>query len=199
MRKIIYGFTSILFAAAVFAGTANAQMGAIAAVDEPAAKFGASEGGGSVAAGKANATAPKQTTSSRRTRATTSRNRTAAKTTTSSAAARQKKASAKYDGFVIGDKYVFMNFEVISGDKPYHTRVAKAAGATGLVQVEVLIDEDGSVLSAKARTGNKLLWPEAERAALSSKFNRPSVYGKPARAIGFLVYRFGAAETSDEY
>ena len=95
---------------------------------------------------------------------------------------------------MIVNKYSFLNFEVVSAEKPYHTRAAKTEGASGLVQVEVLIDEDGSVISAKARTGNKLLHPEAERAALASKFNKPAVYGKPARAMGFLVYRFGAAK-----
>ena len=67
----------------------------------------------------------------------------------------------------------------------------------GLVQVEVLIDTNGNVIQAKGRTGNKLLHPEAERAALASKFNRPTFGGKPARAIGFLVYRFGPAEDDD--
>jgi len=100
----------------------------------------------------------------------------------------------KWNGFVVGDKYSFLNFEVVSAEKPYHTREAKAGGASGLVQVEVLIDQFGNVLTAKARTGNKLLHPEAERAAIESKFNKPEVYGKPARAIGFLVYRFGPAE-----
>lgn len=177
--------------------SSNAQRGAIAAVDEPPSRPAAAEGGGASASATADGTTPRKTSSSRRKRGTSSRSRTAAKTPTNSAAARERRAAAKYDGFVIGDKYTFLNFEVISADPPYHTRVAKAAGASGLVQVEVLIDEDGSVLTAKGRTGNKLLWPEAERAALTSKFNRPTVYGKPARAIGFLVYRFGPAEESD--
>ncbi|MGD9590598.1 MAG: energy transducer TonB [Pyrinomonadaceae bacterium] len=102
--------------------------------------------------------------------------------------------SKPFNGPVIGDKYLFLNFEVISAEKPYHTRAAKAAGASGLVQVEVLIGTDGSVISARARTGNKLLHAEAERAALASKFNRPSLDGRPARAVGFLVYRFGPPE-----
>jgi hypothetical protein len=103
-----------------------------------------------------------------------------------------------YNGPVLGDKYTFLNFEVVSAEKPIYRRIAKQAGASGLVQVEVLIETDGSVLSAKARTGNKLLWDEAERAALASKFNRPTDNGRPARAIGFLVYRFGAAEDDDD-
>jgi protein TonB len=103
-----------------------------------------------------------------------------------------------FNGPVLGDKYTFLNFEVISAAKPTHTIAAKKAGATGLVQVEVLISENGDVVSAKARTGNKLLWDEAERAALASKFNRPSVNGQPARAMGFLVYRFGPATDEDD-
>ena len=108
-----------------------------------------------------------------------------------------KAAPAKprpWNGFIVGDKYTFLNFEVVSAEKPWHTREAKSAGASGLVQVEVLIDINGKVIQAKPRTGNKLLHPEAERAALASTFNRPTFGGKPARAIGFLVYRFGPAE-----
>ncbi|NJM53961.1 MAG: hypothetical protein HC846_11585 [Blastocatellia bacterium] len=63
-----------------------------------------------------------------------------------------------------------------------------------MVQVEVLINVDGSVLKARARSGNKLLHPEAEKAALMTKFNKPSIYGKPARAVGFIVFRFGKRE-----
>jgi hypothetical protein len=106
--------------------------------------------------------------------------------------------SRSFNGPVLGDKYTFLNFEVISAQKPTHTIAAKQAGATGLVQVEILISENGNVLAAKARTGNKLLWPEAERAALASKFNHPTVNGQAARAMGFLVYRFGAATDEDE-
>lgn len=194
-------FTSPVLVVVILIFTASAsiaQMGAIAAVDEPAERAAAKEGSGGVAGGNASARSPQTGTTGKKKR-TASRTKSAAKPSSTTAAARQRKAAAKYDGFVLGDKYTFLNFEVISGDKPYYTRVAKAAGATGLVQVEVLIDEDGTVLSSKARTGNKLLWPEAERAALSSRFNKPAIYGKPARAIGFLVYSFGTVNEKDEY
>ena len=156
--------------------TAHAQVegGAIAAIDEPAEGMGSK-----TVTGKKYTSGAKVTVKGKTARP--------AAPSTKTVAAKPK----KWDGFVIGDKYTFMNFEVISAAKPYHTRAAKAGGASGLVQVEILIDTNGSVLTARARTGNKLLHPEAERAALESKFNRPEVYGKPARAIGFLVYRFG--------
>lgn len=188
-----------------FAGSAAAQMGAIVAVDEGAAELEGAMGG---VTGKAGASvsktgsgdggAKKQTGK----RTATRKKATTRKATNSSTGSKSNepktdsndKADKPYDGFVIGDKYTFLNYEFAEAVKPVHTNAAKKEGASGLVQVEVLIDEDGTVLTARARTGNKLLHPEAERAALASVFNRPVVYGKPARAFGFVVYRFGPPE-----
>lgn len=189
-KYAVVGFALLLVL--VLYSQANAQMGAIAAVDEPAERPKPAEGGGASAGGRAGGS----------TASTSSRGRRGSRTAGKQTATAPKKPAApikpvdpaKYDGFVVGDKYTFLNFEVVSAEKPYHTRAAKASGAKGLVQVEVLINVDGSVLTAKGRTGNKELWPEAERAALASKFNRPTFGGKPARAIGFLVYRFGPAD-----
>ncbi len=179
MKPTTFFALTLIMVAFAIGTTVKAQVegGAIAAVDEP------SDGGGG---GKPTA-AKTRTSGSRTVKGKTAR-------PVAVKAVAQNRTPKKWDGFVVGDKYTFMNFEVISAAKPYHTRAAKAGGASGLVQVEVLIDTNGSVLTARARTGNKLLHPEAERAALESKFNRPAVYGKPARAIGFLVYRFGRDE-----
>ncbi len=103
-------------------------------------------------------------------------------------------SNKKYDGFVVGDKYSFLNSEVVERVQPIYTIKAKEAGASGLVQVETTVGENGRVLTAKARTGNSLLHAEAEKAALAAVLNKPTVYGKPARAVGFLVYRFGKSE-----
>ena len=182
---------SLAFVLLATASSASAQTAgaAILARDEPveaagrAASAGAQGFGG---AGGGTATGSQGRAKSK----TAAKKTTTAKTVTP---ARPK----PWNGFVVGDKYTFLNFEVVSAEKPYHTRDAKASGAKGLVQVEVLIDTNGNVIQAKGRTGNKLLHPEAERAALASKFNRPTFGGKPARAIGFLVYRFGPAEDDD--
>lgn len=159
---------------------------------------GASEGlgGGGTASGGTKKTSPKYTkTVPKKTGTTRKRSR---RTSTEVAKKETKKSKPRdvkpYDGFIIGDEYTFMNFGVVSGPKPIYTLAAKNAGASGLVQVEILIGEDGTVLTARARSGDKLLYPEAEKAALATTFNKPMVYGKPARAKGFLVYRFGKRE-----
>ncbi len=186
---VVIAFLSVL----ILSSQANAQMGAIASVDEPPERSGPAEGGGTPTLA-AKTAATKRTPPRATTRSTRARTSSRSTAVSKPPPAKSKKAPANYDGFVVGDKYTFLNFEVVSAEKPYHTRAAKASGAKGLVQVEVLVDEDGSVLTARGRTGNKELWPEAERAALASKFNQPTFGGKRARAIGFLVYRFGPAE-----
>lgn len=183
---------AILIALVIGTMTASAQTAAIMARDEPA------EGGGGTSASASQGFGG----GSRTATGTSARTSKARSTSTASSKAKTSKAvtPAKprpWDGFVVGDKYTFLNFEVVSAEKPWHTREAKANGAKGLVQVEVLIDTNGHVIQARGRTGNKLLHPEAERAAMASKFNRPTFGGKPARAIGFLVYRFGPADDDD--
>jgi outer membrane biosynthesis protein TonB len=188
---IVLGFLFIILYCSLHARAQPQGGGAIVAIDEGADFRGSAAGSGAKAqtgtTGASNKSTPARQTANR------TKAKPPAKPTAAQIAARNKKINA-YDGFIVGDKYTFLNFEVISAAKPYHTRDAKAGGASGLVQVEVLIDQNGSVLTTRARTGNKLLHPEAERAALESKFNKPTVYGKPARAMGFLVYRFGPAE-----
>lgn len=171
---IIVTLTLVILAVPAFS---QVEGGAIAAIDEPAEAVG----GGS--------SAKTAVTRTRRPAANTGNRTTATKK-----AAPPVSRPRPWNGPVIGDKYLFLNFEVLSAEKPFHTRAAKAAGASGLVQVEILIDTNGSVIAARARTGNKLLHAEAERAALGSRFSRPTHDGRPARAIGFLVYRFGPAE-----
>jgi outer membrane biosynthesis protein TonB len=170
--------------------------GAIVAIEAPAGYKTPAAGGSS--AGPAAAQGGSAQKSARGSKTLGGRRNSAGKSQTrSTPVARtvpRTNSPSKWDGFVVGDKYTFLNFEVISAAKPYYTREAKSGGAKGLVQVEILIGTDGRVLTARARTGNPMLHPEAERAALESRFNRPTVYGKPARAIGFLVYRFGPAE-----
>lgn len=186
--KVVYISTLILILFSCAA--AQNEGGAIQAVDEPVGFGGAAGSGGRAAGGELPGTGKKtSTTGSKRSGSTTGRRSTTAKLVRPSVTA--------WNGAVIGDKYTFLNFEVVSAVKPYYMREAKANGARGLVQVEVLIDSNGSVLSARARTGNKLLHPEAERAALQSKFNRPTADGRPARAVGFLVYRFGPPTADD--
>ncbi len=74
--------------------------------------------------------------------------------------------------------------------KPIYPEAAKAANATGAVTVQVLIDEAGNVVSAKAVSGHPLLRAESENAALLARFSPTTLQGNPVKVSGVITYNF---------
>lgn len=85
-----------------------------------------------------------------------------------------------------------VNGQATSLPKPPYPAAAKAAGASGLVNVQVTIDETGKVVSAKAIDGHLLLRQAAEKAARNADFNPTLLSGKPVKVTGVIVYKFAA-------
>jgi protein TonB len=56
--------------------------------------------------------------------------------------------------------------------------------------VQVLIDETGNVVSAKAIDGHVFFKSEAERAARRAKFKPTLLSNHPVKVTGVIVYRF---------
>ncbi|MGI9055252.1 MAG: TonB family protein [Pyrinomonadaceae bacterium] len=83
-----------------------------------------------------------------------------------------------------------INGKATSLPKPPYPLPAKAVGASGAVNVQVTIDEEGNVVSAKAVSGHPLLREAAERAARSARFS-PTYLSKVAVKVnGLIVYNF---------
>lgn len=74
--------------------------------------------------------------------------------------------------------------------KPPYPPAARAVNASGAVNVQVTIDENGSVVSAAATSGHPLLRDAAVRAARSSKFSPTLLSGQPVKVTGVIVYNF---------
>ena len=74
--------------------------------------------------------------------------------------------------------------------QPTYPAIAKAAHASGQVNVQVVIDEDGNVISATAVSGHPLLKPAAAAAARASKFLPAIVGGEHVKVSGVIVYNF---------
>lgn len=74
--------------------------------------------------------------------------------------------------------------------KPTYTLVAQRSNIEGQVRVDVTLDEEGNVISAKAVEGPALLRTAAEEAAMRSKFKPVILNEKPVKAKGFIVYNF---------
>lgn len=74
--------------------------------------------------------------------------------------------------------------------KPVYSVAARAVNAGGDVNVQVLIDEKGNVVSAKAVNGHPLLKDSAERAARTAKFTPTVLSNQPVKVSGIIVYKF---------
>lgn len=74
--------------------------------------------------------------------------------------------------------------------KPAYPEEARVAGAEGKIRVAVEIDETGTVTSAKAVSGDPLLFEAAQKAALQSKFLTPKAGDARTKVTGFLNYNF---------
>jgi TonB family protein len=74
--------------------------------------------------------------------------------------------------------------------KPGYPLEAIEAGAEGKIKVEILIDETGTVVTAKAVSGQQMLYETAQNAALKSKFSVPKPNGQPQKVSGFMIYNF---------
>lgn len=85
-----------------------------------------------------------------------------------------------------------VNGKAISLPKPAYPAAARAVNASGQVTVQVLIDENGNVVSASAVSGHPLLKASAVSAARSAKFSPTLLSGQPVKVSGVIVYNFVA-------
>lgn len=85
-----------------------------------------------------------------------------------------------------------LNGKAISLPKPSYPAIARAAHASGTVVVQVLIDENGNVVSAQAVSGHPLLQAVAVGAARQAKFSPTKLSGQPVKVTGVIQYNFVA-------
>ena len=83
-----------------------------------------------------------------------------------------------------------LNGKATSLPKPAYPPIARAARASGTVFVQVIIDEEGNVVSAQAISGHPLLQAAAVAAARQAKFSPTTLAGQPVKVIGTISYNF---------
>jgi len=83
-----------------------------------------------------------------------------------------------------------LNGKAISLPKPTYPAAARAVRASGAVQVQVLIDETGKVVSASAAGGHPLLQQAAVAAARGARFSPTLLSGQPVKVSGIITYNF---------
>lgn len=83
-----------------------------------------------------------------------------------------------------------LNGKAVTLPAPEYPEIAKRSRLSGLVSVEVVIDENGKVISAKATTGPAMLQQAAVNAALRAKFSSTLLSGQPVKVTGTINYNF---------
>ncbi len=94
--------------------------------------------------------------------------------------------SAPTQNTIVGE----LNSRAVKLQIPVYLQDAKRLGIQGKVLVQIMIDEKGSVTSAKSTSGNALLRGSAEDAACRSKFKPVLVSNQPVKATGFIIYNY---------
>ena len=88
-----------------------------------------------------------------------------------------------------------LNGKAISLPKPDYPPDARAAGAEGVVVIQVVVDEQGNVAEAHAISGPRQLQDVSVNAALQAKFSPTLLSGEPVKVTGVLVYNFGRPQS----
>ncbi|MFN2576933.1 MAG: TonB family protein [Pyrinomonadaceae bacterium] len=83
-----------------------------------------------------------------------------------------------------------LNGKAITLPEPVYPEMARAAGAQGDVNVRIIVDENGNVISAEAVSGHPLLRSAAVDAARAAKFAPTRLSGEPVKVSGLLTYNF---------
>jgi periplasmic protein TonB len=94
-----------------------------------------------------------------------------------------KKITRPVSGGVLNGKATFLA-------KPPYPAAARALRLADSVSVQILIDENGSVISAKAVSGNPILRTVSETAARQSKFSPTKLSDQAVKVTGVIVYQF---------
>lgn len=82
--------------------------------------------------------------------------------------------------------------------EPAYPPLAKAALVSGSVVVEVTVDEEGNVISARAISGHPLLKDTAIAAARGWTFTPTRLQGDPVKVIGTITFNFILDQTDDD-
>ncbi|HEY0099378.1 MAG TPA: energy transducer TonB [Pyrinomonadaceae bacterium] len=85
---------------------------------------------------------------------------------------------------------VVISSKIITKPAPVYPAIARQTRVQGTVTVEILINEQGRVISAQATNGHPLLRAAAQSSAFQAKFSPTSISGQPVKVSGVITYNF---------
>ena len=87
-----------------------------------------------------------------------------------------------------------LNGIALSLPSPSYPETARRLRTSGIVTVEVIVDETGKVISAVATSGPSLLRDVAVQAASRARFSPTKLSGQPVKVSGLINYKFALAQ-----
>lgn len=87
-----------------------------------------------------------------------------------------------------------LNGTAINLPQPTYPESARRLRMSGLVAVEVVVDETGKVIAAEATSGPPLLRDVAVQAALRARFSPTKLSGQPVKVTGVINYKFALSQ-----
>lgn len=83
-----------------------------------------------------------------------------------------------------------LNSEAIRLPVPPYPMLAKRTCIQGKVNIQVLIDEEGRVISAQIVSGHAMLTGAAREAAMQARFSPTMIGDQPVKVSGVIIYNF---------
>jgi protein TonB len=83
-----------------------------------------------------------------------------------------------------------LSSKALSLPQPAYPIIAKQAHVQGPVNVQILVDEQGKVISTQIVSGNPMLTPAAKEAAMRARFTPTILNGQPVKIQGVIIYNF---------
>lgn len=74
--------------------------------------------------------------------------------------------------------------------QPTYPQIAKHSGIQGVVNIQILVDEQGKVVSAHPVSGSGFLTGAARDAAMRARFTPTILNGQPVKIQGVITYNF---------
>lgn len=87
-----------------------------------------------------------------------------------------------------------LNGKAVILPAPHYPPGAKNQRASGTVTVEVLLDEEGKVVEARAVEGHPALRQSAVEAARRARFSPTILSGRPVKVTGVITYKFSLSQ-----
>jgi TonB family protein len=113
----------------------------------------------------------------------------------------EEKAEAEEEACAAGDEKTkpegavevgMLSGKAISLPKPAYPKDTKVAKASGMVEVNVVTNEQGRVIWARAVSGHPLLQAAAAKAACRARFTPSTRSGRAVKTETFITYNFVA-------